>query len=233
MKAQKSMHRPLLRFRGLTRGTMFGLFSVLTIFLIRIAAAASQAQSPWDPSNPADAPGAGQWPQMETKPPHGSSEISEQAAKQAPDMQVALEWQTVLRKLDPDDQALLLDSIAEKVAAEKAAAAKAEAAKAAAQAADQEHAQAVKTWEQLSLFRRMINPQPERKKPKAPAPGPPLPMPERIESYRDAIARFAVRAISAVIRHFQPELDPERRSRIPDLTPPAPDRRNRDRGMQR
>ena len=81
----------------------------------------------------------------------------------------------------------------------------------------------------------MINPQPERKKPKAPAPpGPPLPMPERIESYRDAIARFAVRAISAVIRHFQPELDPERRSRIPDLAPPAPepdrDRRNRGRG---
>ena len=110
----------------------------------------------------------------------------------------------------------------------------AEAAKAAAQAADQEHAQAVKTWEQLSLFRRMINPQPERKKPKAPAPGPPLPMPERIESYRDAIARFAVRAISVVIRHFQPELDPERRSRIPDLAPPAPEpernRRNRDRG---
>ena len=109
----------------------------------------------------------------------------------------------------------------------------AEAAKAADQKADQEHGKAVKTWEQLSFFQRVVTPRQERQKPKAPEPPTP-PTPARIESYRDAIARIAARAINAVIRHFQPELDPERRSRIPDPAPPAPeperDRRNRDRG---
>lgn len=88
-----------------------------------------------------------------------------------------------------------------------------EAAEAAARQADQEHARAARAWEQLSLFRRAFTPKPERQKPKAPDPPSP-PTPERIESYRDSIARIAERAIRNVIRYFRPQLDPERRSEI-------------------
>ena len=78
---------------------------------------------PGFPDNPEGGAGGWQWEQLET---YGSSEtmdISEQTASQASE-QKALQWQAVLHKLDPDDQALLLDLIAEeKVAAKMTAAA--------------------------------------------------------------------------------------------------------------
>ena len=92
---------------------------------------------------------------------------------------------------------------------EEAAAKDAEAAR---QKADEEYARAGRAWEQLSFIRRAVTPKPERRKPKAPEPLEP-PTPERIESYRDTIARVAERAIRNVIQRFQPQLDPELRSK--------------------
>lgn len=87
----------------------------------------------------------------------------------------------------------------------------AQAAEAANRKAGEEHAGARMAWEQLSLFRRAVTPKPKRRKPKTPTPTAP-PTAERIESYRDSIVRIAERVIRNVIRHFQPQLDPERRS---------------------
>ena len=86
-------------------------------------------------------------------------------------------------------------------------------AEAARQKADHEHAMALKAHEQLSIFRRAVTSKPQRRKPKTPEPKPPR-WADRIQSYRDSIARISERAIRRVLRHFQPQLDPERRSEI-------------------
>ena len=142
---------------------MFGLFAVLLFFLAGITSAnqvpqhwdpgnpgaAAGAQPLWDPDNPR-APGGGgqgeaQWdpgePQKSDvlKSPWPDVASPEEGYVPTSKAQVTVRWETILRKLDPDDQTLLLESIAaENAAAENAtatvAAAAAEAEKATAMA---------------------------------------------------------------------------------------------------
>ena len=77
-------------------------------------------------------------------------------------------------------------------------------------AADREHAEAVKAWEQVPSWRRWAIAKPERPQPKEPDP----PKPEDIERYREDVVFRAAGIIHGVFRHYQPQLDPESRSGI-------------------
>ena len=97
----------------------------------------------------------------------------------------------------------------------------------ASEAADREHAEAVKVWEQVPSWRRWAIAQPERSQPKEPDP----PKPEDIERRREGVVFRAVGIIRNVIRHYQPYLDPEHRSEIfqNQMRSQSQSRQNRDR----
>ena len=80
----------------------------------------------------------------------------------------------------------------------------------ASEAADREHAEAMKAWEQVPSWRRWAIAQPERPQPREPDP----PKPEDIERRREGVVFHAKGIIRNVLRAYQPQLDPEYRSEI-------------------
>ena len=107
-KPRKLVHRPHLRGPTATRNIM-GLFSVLLFFLMR-AAAVTQAQLLGDPCNPSPTAAAA-----------AGASTTEGLPGRVSLEEVAGQWKEILQKLDPDDQARLLEIAAEKEAAAAAA----------------------------------------------------------------------------------------------------------------
>ena len=117
------------RFRGPIRSSIFGIVAVLLFFMSQ-GTAAAQVPPHWDPGNPHSPPGSHVQAQADPGESNEYAELpdasrSHQPVAMSPSDPMAqdtAQWQTILRKLDPDEQALLMESIAaDKVASAEGA----------------------------------------------------------------------------------------------------------------